>query len=286
MKYLKILIRYSTIMSFLKTSACSCGADSRADCFGTIQSTTVATCRADPGVQSTCEGVVVANNTFGTNSSATVKVDIVSGSSFVDAGTSTDPGSKATLADVASFAVVKYNNAVIGQLIGNGKAISTSASIVNPLSICLDVNPSIPQANADFPVPDVIQLDGSKLSAPLNLTVSLMGTSLCAQITQTGTYFPVIRMAKFNVAAGGGGNTVDTTTTTTTTTTITKGSNNNGGTTTPNGDTTTTQNNNDGDGKKATSTVTKLPTKLPSSATTIGFNLMIIMVILMSLLTF
>ena len=200
--------KYSTIFAFMEKAACACGSDGRKGCFGTIEATQTASCRADPGVESECDGIIVSNNTFGDNSSATVDVSIVSSSSFAGGDNETE-SERASLADVSSLAVISYSGKIVGQLVGNGKSFSASATVINPLQICLDVNPSIPQATTDFPIADFVKLVGNDLSSPLNMTITVTGSTLCADVTEQAVYFPVLRAVNFDSGSSGSGNGTD-----------------------------------------------------------------------------
>ena len=67
--------------------------------------------------------------------------------------------------------------------------------ILGNVTICLDVDNSIPQDETTFPVVDFCTVSGSTLSVPLQLETTLTGTQYCGVVSpfQTATFIPVRR---------------------------------------------------------------------------------------------
>ncbi len=213
---------WSAKLGLLERIACDCtlGASSR-PCFSGIQTSKLASCRTAPGVASTCEGLQISNNTFGSNKSVSINVNLIPSSNFATASlpaptNSTNSTSKLTLNALAAitvngvsseqYAVVKQNGATVGQVTGSGKSFEFTSTGSESLTICLDLNPSIPQDTAQYPTPDFVKQDGTSLSSPLRATItSSTQVQICGEVKGAGSYIPILRIANLPADTGSTG---------------------------------------------------------------------------------
>eukprot|EP00834_Sanchytrium_tribonematis_P003117 NODE_112_length_18534_cov_1.163656.p1 type:complete len:1296 gc:universal NODE_112_length_18534_cov_1.163656:18410-14523(-) len=171
----------------IKQVACSCAnSGSTANCF---DATVIPqkSCRADPGQTNGCDVQLPSSQ----DSSVGVDIGLVSSGSF----SQQSPSNKFRLSKrltSSSYAVIKSNGQTVGQLIGDGKSFSFDKP-VSAFTGCLDVSPTIPQ-DGKYTVYDAVKLNNNQLSAPLNIKMTFNGLQICGDFTQTGTYFPIIKL--------------------------------------------------------------------------------------------
>lgn len=100
--------------------------------------------------------------------------------------------SSATINDAECWSKVKNSNdKLVGQLRGNCVKVGTTASIVQPLELCLAIKSTI-KTNSLYTVDDFVLRTGTAnayVYTPQGVTISNSGTHLCASVTQANAYF-------------------------------------------------------------------------------------------------
>lgn len=98
------------------------------------------------------------------------------------------------------------NVSVIGQIIGDGRTYSFSTSSSGNMTICLDLDPSIPQDTSTYANLDFVTSTGTSLSLPLQVNVTISGTQYCATVPafQSSTFVPIIRNNAIIISASAG----------------------------------------------------------------------------------
>jgi hypothetical protein len=208
--------RYSSILPALRVVACDCFAK-QSNCFGQLTSlaATDATCSADPTTTSVCSGtngqVTLTPSNFPPNSPpADINTQTFSAGGAAAGSTPSSGAAPASLTprfmtlaekilavgNSATFAVVpNANGAIVGQLVGNGYTVSASVNLVYPLSVCISQSASIDQDTTSYPTYDfaIQKVDGT-VGLPQDLTVTVSGLQLCANVPAAGTYYPILRV--------------------------------------------------------------------------------------------
>jgi hypothetical protein len=87
---------------------------------------------------------------------------------------------------------VNDNGAVVGQLVGSGVNVTIGGTLEDPLQICLEEDTDIP-VNPDYTEADFGILVDDVLT-PLDAGAIISGTQLCANVTESGFYFPIYRL--------------------------------------------------------------------------------------------
>lgn len=87
------------------------------------------------------------------------------------------------------------NSRVIGQIVGNGKTFAFSTAAVANVTICLDVDPSIPQDTTTYKNLDFVIGSGNTLGLPIQSNVTISGNQYCGSVAhfKSGTFIPILR---------------------------------------------------------------------------------------------
>ena len=193
--------KFSLFANTFKYVACDC-AQGGSNCFsGGLVSTPLASCTLDPSVSGGCSSgaVNVPAGAFGNTTIPTVNVDFVSAASYVASGNSTSGIVKRATGNSATYSVVTYGGALVGQVVGSGISATFSSVPGAFINICLNSDVNIDQDTSSFPVVDFANGTLTTLT-PLRLNVTKTGSTYCADVSPflNAVLFPIIRIAAYD----------------------------------------------------------------------------------------
>jgi hypothetical protein len=192
---------YNRLIPLMQIVACDClsnGLDS--SCFTSVSATIIdVECRKDPGTLNNCGPLswnsTIISNTQNVTSTNVQVVRTMAGPfllQFATRGGSRRLLSSSSLA--ASYAVVQNNHSTtVGQLTGDGFYFNNATGTA---TVCLTQSLMISIVNSDFVVPDfVVSANNVTLSPWLNANITTQGLQLCASVSSSGMYFPILRVS-------------------------------------------------------------------------------------------
>jgi hypothetical protein len=102
--------------------------------------------------------------------------------------------------------VTNHVDYIVGQLLSDGVTINVPANVT--IELCININPAIPRDPEEiYPVPDFAgyQTEPTEKWWPLELNVTIVGnyTQFCADISESGTYFAILRAEPWEFITGG-----------------------------------------------------------------------------------
>ena len=190
--------RYGYLIQILNRTACDCTPGSvERNCFGgknEIIKKMIAAAPVVPGEPQTIGPITINANTFAGNFSIDFSVDSVPSFQFIEQVV-TGP-TRLVKRTVTSYPVVKKMNQVCGQALGDGLAISSAATPVNPFSFCMVFDPAITPNTVLYPTYDVgfvVNNSIEPLGAAPVYKLESGSEYLCANATSLGTYYPIRR---------------------------------------------------------------------------------------------
>ena len=119
-------------------------------------------------------------------------------------------GSRALMAPVDDLpaAVIEATNAVggiVGYIVGEGAVVSFSTALVNPATVCIDVDDEVTLDEANFPVADVAAYDVTLgefvVAGRTDVTLDTDTQQVCFPTTTGGSFHPVLRITDFDSIA-------------------------------------------------------------------------------------
>lgn len=102
--------------------------------------------------------------------------------------------------------VTNHADYVVGRLLGSGVAITVPQNLSEPLWVCLVLDEDIPvDPESIYPTPDWAGYNASEPKWwPLDLDIVVAGDDVqyCANVTESGTFFPIRRLNGWETATG------------------------------------------------------------------------------------
>ena len=91
--------------------------------------------------------------------------------------------------------VLNAHGDVVGQLVGAGVSIDVGDEpLPNPIELCLERDYEVPLDDESYPIPDFAIRNDSGHFAAMGAEATVDGTRLCADVAESGQYFPAYRM--------------------------------------------------------------------------------------------
>lgn len=186
----QFMCQYLSLTSVMKPIACDCSTQGGSECYSEEFTTApIGVLDAFSGLDNSGSwanvGIDVPANTLSNDTdSGTFHVSIVSEAAVVS-GTSKKRSAS------NPYSVVYLNGSLVGQVVGSGSSISINQNLSNPITLCLDINDQITILSQNT-IPDLGELINGTLQA-LDISVQIVNSAICGNISETGTYYPVYR---------------------------------------------------------------------------------------------
>lgn len=209
----KLLCKYNSVASLMSAIVCDCSENGGTDCYSNIENAVVGDFDAFSGLSTDSDTLSVSITVFpdsidSDQDNEKFTISIISPVSFIgqESGQAKEQGQeKRTRSHSSSveshlstgiYDIVFYHGRVVGQIVGYGVEIEFNSSLGSDIEVCIDIDDGIPLDSDKYPVPDLgIVVDGE--ITPLGQTAVDLTTKLCANISETATYFPIYRLADY-----------------------------------------------------------------------------------------
>lgn len=203
-------MRVADVMAIL---VCDCAAAGGSGCFNNVLETQVGTQIVYAGVATTikwatAEVHVPAGVISPESDSAVISASTIADLSVVlvlaDSGSVRRRNQKQPrdpyAPDAYDVVVNPTTGQIVGRLLGLGVTITLPVNQTLPVQLCLFLDGGIPLQSSAYPVPDFATPTGVNATwRPLNLVITIVGNDVqyCADISQSGAYYPARRVANW-----------------------------------------------------------------------------------------
>lgn len=204
-----LMCKYNQVASSINLIACDCGSNAAADCYDQPAFVRIGETEAFHGLPTTAEfsGATVIMNedcvsadddSAVIGASALTDLEALIGIVLVRHAKSLGNVGKTPEQPNIYEVVTNQYNSVVGQLVGNG--IAFDGQLVQPATLCIDKGISIAIDDITYPVADFAIYNETEHSwTPLgpSSNATMDSVRVCASVQQSGTYFPIMRMAAY-----------------------------------------------------------------------------------------